>query len=302
MSNWLITGVSSGFGRALAEAVVKKGGSVAGTVRKDKDKSAFEAIAPGRAFAILLDVTDEKAVHRGVKEAEQKLDGIDVLVNNAGYGFEGALEEASLADFRAQFDVNVFGAVAMMQAVLPLMRARRRGHIVNISSIGGLAAFPGIGAYHGSKFALEGISESLAKEVKHLGIKVTIVEPGGFRTDWAGRSMQHIEHTIADYEPSAGTFRRSLAERDGRQAGDPRKAAEAIILAVEFGGAAVASPARPRRFAARRREAWRPHRRDFEVGAGLGEHEFFGVKRIPNSVTVFAPPHGRACRGRINAA
>ncbi|MGC1369002.1 MAG: oxidoreductase [Methylovirgula sp.] len=236
MSNWLITGVSSGFGRALAEAVVKKGGSVAGTVRKDKDKSAFEAIAPGRAFAILLDVTDEKAVHRGVKEAEQKLDGIDVLVNNAGYGFEGALEEASLADFRAQFDVNVFGAVAMMQAVLPLMRARRRGHIVNISSIGGLAAFPGIGAYHGSKFALEGISESLAKEVKHLGIKVTIVEPGGFRTDWAGRSMQHIEHTIADYEPSAGAFRRSLAERDGRQAGDPRKAAEAIILAVESEG------------------------------------------------------------------
>jgi len=169
---------------------------------------------------------------QGVKEAEHKMGSVDVLVNNAGYGFEGALEEASLADFRAQFEVNVFGAVAMMQAVLPFMRARRRGHIVNISSIGGLAAFPGISAYHGSKFALEGISESLAKEVKHLGIKVTIVEPGGFRTDWAGRSMKRAERTIADYEPSAGTFRRGLAERNGRQAGDPRKAAEAIILAV----------------------------------------------------------------------
>jgi NAD(P)-dependent dehydrogenase (short-subunit alcohol dehydrogenase family) len=233
MANWLITGVSSGFGRSLAEVIFKKGGTVAGTVRKEKDKKEFEALAPGKAFAILLDVTDEKAVSQGVKEAEQKAGGIDVLVNNAGYGFEGAVEEASLADFRRQFDVNVFGAVAMMQAVLPLMRARHRGHIVNISSIGGLTAFPGIGAYHGSKFALEGISEALAKEVKHLGIKVTIVEPGGFRTDWAGRSMLHVDQTIPDYDASAGAFRRMLAERNGKQAGDPRKAAEAIILAVE---------------------------------------------------------------------
>jgi NAD(P)-dependent dehydrogenase (short-subunit alcohol dehydrogenase family) len=233
MANWLITGVSSGFGRALSEVIFKKGGAVAGTVRKEKDKKEFEALAPGKAFAILLDVTDEKAVRQGVKEAEQKTGGIDVLVNNAGYGFEGAVEEASLADFRRQFDVNVFGAVAMMQAVLPFMRARRCGHIVNISSIGGLTAFPGIGAYHGSKFALEGISEALAKEVKHLGIKVTIVEPGGFRTDWAGRSMMHVDQTIPDYDASAGAFRRMLAERNGKQAGDPRKAAEAIILAVE---------------------------------------------------------------------
>ena len=233
MANWLITGVSSGFGRARAEAIFKKGGSVAGTLRKESELAEFERLAPGRAFPVLLDVTDEKAVYRGVKEAEQKTGGIDVLVNNAGYGFEGALEESTLADFRAQFDVNVFGAVAMMQAVLPHMRARRRGHIVNISSIGGLAAFPGISAYNGSKFALEGISESLAKEVKHLGIKVTIVEPGGFRTDWAGRSMQHAERKIADYDASAGAFRRMLAERNGRQAGDPAKAAQAIILAVE---------------------------------------------------------------------
>ncbi len=233
MSSWLITGVSSGFGKALAKAIFEKGGKVAGTVRNKAAKAEFEKLAPGKAFGILLDVTDEAAVRRGVKEAEDKLGAIDVLVNNAGYGFEGALEEATLAQFRAQFEVNVFGAVAMMQAVLPHMRARHSGHIVNISSIGGLTAFPGIGAYHGSKFALEGISESLAKEVKHLGMRVTIVEPGGFRTDWAGRSMMRVEHTIPDYEASAGAFRRSLAERNGRQAGDPHKAAEAIILAVE---------------------------------------------------------------------
>lgn len=231
--NWLITGVSSGFGRALSELILEKGGKVAGTVRKEADKAEFEKLAPGRAFAILLDVTDEAAVHNGVKEAEEKLGGIEVLVNNAGYGFEGALEEATLADFRAQFDVNVFGAIAMMQATLPFLRQRRAGHILNISSMGGLATFPGVSAYHGSKFALEGISESLAKEVKHLGIKVTIIEPGGFRTDWAGRSMRHVERTIEDYEPSAGASRKRLAERNGRQPGDPRKAAEAMLLVVE---------------------------------------------------------------------
>jgi NAD(P)-dependent dehydrogenase (short-subunit alcohol dehydrogenase family) len=227
--NWLITGVSSGFGRALSELILEKGGEVAGTVRKDADKAEFEKLAPGRAFGILLDVTDEAAVNRGVKEAEEKLGGIEVLVNNAGYGFEGALEEATLDDFRQQFEVNVFGAIAMMQTTLPYLRSRRAGHILNISSMGGLMAFPGISAYHGSKFALEGISESLAKEVKHLGIKVTIVEPGGFRTDWAGRSMRHVERTIEDYEESAGWSRKRLAQRNGRQPGDPRKAAEAML-------------------------------------------------------------------------
>lgn len=232
--HWLITGVSSGFGRALAERVLEKGGKVAGTVRKEADKAAFEKLAPGRAFGILLDVTDEAAVQRGVSEAEEKLRGIDVLVNNAGYGSEGALEEATLADFRAQFDVNVFGAVAMMQAVLPFMRQRRAGHILNISSIGGLIGFPGVAAYSGSKFALEGISEALAKEVKHLGIKVTIVEPGAFRTNF-GTALRHSGNTIPDYEASAGVFRPRLAEHDKDQPGDPRKAAEAIIQAVESG-------------------------------------------------------------------
>jgi len=234
MANWLITGVSSGFGRALAEAVLAKGDRVAGTVRKAAAKAEFETLAPGRALGILLDVTDEASVRRGIGEAEERTGGgVDVLVNNAGYGFEGAIEEATPAQIRAQFEVNVFGAVAVIQAVLPHMRRRRAGHIVNITSMGGLTAFPGVGIYNGSKFALEGISEALAKEVKPLGIKVTIVEPGSFRTDWAGRSMVHVERPIADYEETAGLFRRALAQRNGRQPGDPRKAARAIIQAVE---------------------------------------------------------------------
>jgi NAD(P)-dependent dehydrogenase (short-subunit alcohol dehydrogenase family) len=233
MANWLITGVSSGFGRALAEAVLAKGSTVAGTVRNEAAKSEFEKLAPGKAVGILLDVTDQASVRRGVEEAEKKTGGIDVLVNNAGYGLEGAVEEVTLEQVRSQFEVNVFGAVSVIQAALPFMRKRRAGHIVNITSMGGLTAFPGVGIYNGSKFALEGISEALAKEVKPLGIKVIIVAPGSFRTDWAGRSMVHVDGSIDDYKATAGAFRRSLAQRNGHQAGDPKKAAEAIIAAVE---------------------------------------------------------------------
>jgi NAD(P)-dependent dehydrogenase (short-subunit alcohol dehydrogenase family) len=233
MANWLITGVSSGFGRALAEAVLAKGNTVAGTLRNQAAKADFEKLAPGKAIGILLDVTDEASVRRGVAEAEKKTGGIDVLVNNAGYGLEGAVEEVTLDQIRAQFEVNVFGAVSVIQAALPAMRKHRSGHIINITSMGGLTAFPGVGIYNGSKFALEGISEALAKEVKPLGIKVTIVAPGSFRTDWAGRSMVHVDGAIADYEATAGAFRKSLQQRNGRQPGDPEKAAEAIIAAVE---------------------------------------------------------------------
>jgi len=232
MSHWLITGVSSGFGRALAEALLAQGHAVTGTVRRDEHKLAFEQLKPGYARAVILDVADSKSVHAvvGAVDAERP---VDVLVNNAGYGLEGAVEEVSIEQIRAQFEVNVFGAVSMIQAVLPGMRARKSGHIVNVTSMGGLAAFPGVGIYNGSKFALEGISEALAKEVRPLGIKVTIVEPGSFRTDWAGRSMVHVEKAIADYEPTAGVFRKSLAQRNGKQGGDPSKAAFAIMTAVE---------------------------------------------------------------------
>ena len=232
MTNWLITGVSSGLGSALAEAALERGDKVAGTLRNEAGRAGFEQLAPSRSFGILPDVTDEASVREGVEDALRRTGGIDVLVNNAGYGFEGAIEEASLDQVRAQFAVNVFGAVSVIQTVLPYMRSRRAGHIVNITSMGGLTAFPGVGIYNGSKYALEGISEALAKEVKPLGIKVTIVEPGPFRTDWAGRSMVHAERTIEDYDATAGAYRRVLAQRNGRQPGDPRKAAEAIMLAV----------------------------------------------------------------------
>ncbi len=233
MANWLITGVSSGFGRALAEAVLAKGHTVIGTVREQAACAPFEALAPGKAHGVIVDVTDEAGVHHAIDDVIASHGAIDVLVNNAGFGLEGAVEEITLDQLRHQFEVNVFGPVAVIQAVLPHMRKARAGHIINITSMGGLTAFPGVGAYHGSKFALEGISEALAKEVRPLGIKVTIIEPGSFRTDWAGRSMQHAESPIADYEPTAGAFRQSLAQRNGRQGGDPKKAAEAIILVTE---------------------------------------------------------------------
>ncbi len=234
MSNksFFITGVSTGFGRALAEAATSEGHRVVGTLRNEKDRAAFDALSPGKSFGIFLDVTDTAAIKPAVAKVEAEIGPIDVLVNNAGYGHQGVLEEASLEDVRQQFEVNVFGAVAMIQAVLPYMRKRRAGHIINITSMGGIITFPGISLYHGSKFALEGISESLGKEVKDLGIAVTAVEPGGFRTDWAGRSMVKAERSISDYDSVAEPARKRLAERNGRQPGDPVKAARAILELV----------------------------------------------------------------------
>lgn len=225
---FLITGVSSGFGRALAEAALSDGHAVVGTVRNDADRQSFEALGPG-AHAVVLDVTDTKAIAPAVVDIESKIGAIDVLVNNAGYGHEGILEESSIDDLRRQFEVNVFGAVAMIQAVLPSMRRRRAGHIFNITSMGGIITLPGLSYYHGSKFALEGISESLGKEVKELGIKVTAVEPGGFRTDWAGRSMVRAARSIGDYDAVMEPIRKRRMEMSGKQVGDPRKAALAML-------------------------------------------------------------------------
>jgi NAD(P)-dependent dehydrogenase (short-subunit alcohol dehydrogenase family) len=225
---FLITGVSSGFGRALAEAALNDGDTVVGTVRSEADKPAFEALGPA-AHALILDVTNTGAIAPAVAEVERSIGAIDVLVNNAGYGHEGILEESSIDDLRRQFEVNVFGAVAMMQAVLPAMRQRRAGHIINITSMGGLMTLPGLSYYHGSKFALEGISESLGKELKDLGIKVTAVEPGGFRTDWAGRSLVRAERSIGDYDAIMEPIRKRRAELSGWQIGDPKKAAQAML-------------------------------------------------------------------------
>ncbi|MGF6916275.1 oxidoreductase [Paraburkholderia sp. 40] len=228
----LITGVSSGFGRALAQEALAVGHKVVGTVRSAQAKREFESASANAAWGRVLDVTDFDAIDRVVAEIEAGVGPIDVLVNNAGYGHEGIMEESPLSDMRRQFDVNVFGAVAMMKAVLPFMRERRRGHILNITSMGGYITMPGIAYYCGSKFALEGISEALGKEVKPFGIAVTAVAPGSFRTDWAGRSMTRTPRSISDYDDIFNPIRQAREEKSGKQLGDPRKAARAMLAAI----------------------------------------------------------------------
>ncbi|PLZ00975.1 short-chain dehydrogenase/reductase [Burkholderia sp. WAC0059] len=228
----LITGVSSGFGRALAHEALAAGHRVVGTVRSEQAKHEFEAVAPDSAFGRVLDVTDFGAIDGVVAGVEAHVGPVDVLVNNAGYGHEGVMEESSLAEMRRQFDVNVFGAVAMMKAVLPYMRERRRGHILNITSMGGFITMPGITYYCGSKFALEGISGALGKEVKPFGIAITAVAPGSFRTDWAGRSMSRTPRSIPDYDAVFDPVRSAREEKNGKQLGDPVKAARAMLAAI----------------------------------------------------------------------
>ncbi|MEQ5841993.1 oxidoreductase [Paraburkholderia acidicola] len=228
----LITGVSSGFGRALAKEALAVGHKVVGTVRSAQAKHEFESLHTSAAFARVLDVTDFDAIDHVVAEIEASVGPVDVLVNNAGYGHEGVMEESPLSEMRRQFDVNVFGAVAMMKAVLPFMRERRRGHILNITSMGGYITMPGIVYYCGSKFALEGISEALGKEVKPFGIAVTAVAPGSFRTDWAGRSMTRTPRSISDYDDIFEPIRQAREEKSGKQLGDPAKAARAMLAAI----------------------------------------------------------------------
>jgi NAD(P)-dependent dehydrogenase (short-subunit alcohol dehydrogenase family) len=225
---FLITGVSSGFGRALGEAAICEGNVVVGTVRKEADKVEFERLGKN-AHGRILDVTETSRVASSIAEIEKNIGAIDVLVNNAGYGHEGVLEESGMDDLRRQFEVNVFGPVAMMKAVLPYMRRRRAGRILNVTSMGGLITFPGVSFYLGSKFALEGISEALGKEVKDFGIHVTAVEPGAFRTDWAGRSLGRAPRSIADYDAIFGPLRKRRMENSGNQIGDPKKAARAML-------------------------------------------------------------------------
>lgn len=228
-----ITGVSSGFGKALAEQALAAGHKVIGTLRDAQAIEGFEAQAPGRAHGVLLDVTEFAAIDKVVNDVDKAFGPVDVLVNNAGYGHEGILEESSLDDLRRQFEVNVFGAVAITKAFVPLMRQRRSGHIINITSMGGFITLPGISYYHGSKFALEGISESLGKELKPFNVFVTAVAPGGFRTDWAGRSMQRSPRQIADYDESFDPIRKGREERSGKQTGDPVKAAHAMLKLID---------------------------------------------------------------------
>jgi NAD(P)-dependent dehydrogenase (short-subunit alcohol dehydrogenase family) len=228
MQTWFITGCSTGFGRVFAEAALAEGHAVVATARKAEALAGLGAGAPDRFLPLALDVTDPAACHRAAQEARDRFGSVDVLVNNAGYGMVGALEESSSGEIRRLFETNVFGLIEMTKAALPLMRAQKRGWIVNLSSIAGLAATPGFSVYNGSKFAVEGLSEALAGEVAPFGIRVLIVEPGPFRTDFAGRSIVHAA-PIPGYEDSINPSRAYIEDADGRQAGDPARAARAIL-------------------------------------------------------------------------
>jgi NAD(P)-dependent dehydrogenase (short-subunit alcohol dehydrogenase family) len=230
---WFITGCSTGFGRELAKLVLDRGYRAVITARDPGKIRDLTAGHEGRSLALKLDVTNAAEVAEAVRAAEAAFGGIDVLVNNAGYGYVGAVEESEESEVRALFEANFFGLSRMIHAALPGMRRRHQGCIVNISSIGGLVGFPGVGYYNATKFAVEGLSEALAKEVAPLGIKVVVVEPGPFRTDWAGRSLKASGRRIPEYSETAGAFGEGIRSRSGKQAGDPVRAGEAIIKAVE---------------------------------------------------------------------
>ncbi|TDW94310.1 short-subunit dehydrogenase [Kribbella pratensis] len=230
--NWFVTGASRGFGREFARAALERGDRVAATAR---DAAALHGLA-GELLPLALDVTDREAVRAVVHEAESRLGGLDVVVNNAGYGHFGAVEELTETELRDQLETNVFGALHVSQAVLPGLRQRGRGHLVQVSSIGGIGAFANLGAYHASKWALEALSESLAVEVARFGIHVTIVEPGGYDTDWAGSSARRST-PLSAYDPMRAE---AAARRSGQAPGDPAAAAQALLEIVD-------SPAPPLR-------------------------------------------------------
>jgi len=228
---WFITGCSTGFGHELATQALARGFRTVVTARKPE---AVEALAAkGETLVLKLDVTDQVQIDAAIKAAEEKFGGIDVLVNNAGIGYFAAIEEGEENEVRRMFEINVFGMSRMIQAALPGMRQRRKGCIVNISSLAGLRSAPALGFYNATKFAVEGLSGALLQEVEPLGIQVMVVEPSGFRTDWAGRSAHESKQQIADYAKTAGAWRSEIRADSGKQPGDPVRAAQAIIRAVE---------------------------------------------------------------------
>ncbi|MCZ4091876.1 oxidoreductase [Sinorhizobium psoraleae] len=267
---WCITGCSTGFGRALARHVFALGHNVVVTARDAAQVADLSALAPDRTLALALDVTKTDDIAAATRAAEQRFGHIDVLVNNAGVGYFGAFEESDMDAVRAMFEVNVWGLANMTRAVLPGMRRRRSGTIVNISSIGGLRSVPSLSFYAASKFAVEALSEGLSKEVEPLGIKILIVEPGPFRTDWAGRSAGEATVSINDYEDTAGAVWRRIRGYSGKQPGDPERAARAIVMAVN----AAEPPLRlllGREALAGARAKLDPLRKDFDAWAEVTE-------------------------------
>jgi NADP-dependent 3-hydroxy acid dehydrogenase YdfG len=230
---WFITGASTGFGRLLAEQTLRAGHKVVATARKPEQIANLSHDYADRCLVLPLDVTNQTQVNSAVTETLAKFGRVDVLVNNAGYGVAGAIEEVSAAEFLPMFETNIFGLLRVTRAFLPQFRKQHSGHILNLSSIGGVVAGPGIGFYNATKFAVEGISEALAAELAPLGIRVTIIEPGPFRTDFLGRSGVVAKTRIPDYDSTAGNMRKYFAENDGKQRGDPLRAVEAMMQVVE---------------------------------------------------------------------
>lgn len=240
---WFITGASSGFGEALAKAVIESGDKVVATFRKAEQASAFSQRYNDEGLGVVMDVTDEAQIKTAVQQAIEKFEKIDVLVNNAGYGTVGAIEEFTMQEIRAQMETNVFGAIAMTKELLPLMRRQKSGHIIQISSQAGFKATGGFGVYNTSKFALEGFSEALAQEVVSFGIKVVIVQPGPFRTQFAGSSIKAAQNKMQEYEATTvGQIYQYIKKVDGTQEGDPVKGANAIIDYVHNGNTALRLP------------------------------------------------------------
>lgn len=233
MKNWLITGVSSGIGQALAEEVLAVGDTVYGTVRTETDLQKFRSSHPDRAIGLILDLKDGNSIPEVIGKAENDSGGLDVLVNNAGYGLIGAVEEFSVEELRTLFDVNFFGAFSCIQAVLPGFRSRRSGHIINITSVSGLAPWAGTAAYTSSKYALEGLGQTLAQEMLEFGVKVTNVEPGGIKTDFASRSLTTARKEIQAYRDTAAHVPRQVFAEEQSATGDVKKVAKAIITVVE---------------------------------------------------------------------
>ncbi|MDD2271590.1 MAG: oxidoreductase [Desulfuromonadaceae bacterium] len=231
MPVWFITGCSTGFGRELAMHLLERGYNTVVTARNPDDIRDLAGVR--NSLALKLDVTDQDQINTAIKTAEERFGRIDVLVNNAGIGYFAAVEESEEDQIRRMFDINVFGLSRMIKAVLPGMRKQRKGFIVNFSSIGGLCSFPSLGFYNATKFAVEGLSEALWQEVEPLGIKVMLVEPSGFRTDWAGRSANESKQILVDYAATAGAWRSNVRAQSGKQAGDPVRAAQAILQVAE---------------------------------------------------------------------
>jgi NAD(P)-dependent dehydrogenase (short-subunit alcohol dehydrogenase family) len=229
---WFITGASTGFGRLLAEYLCTLGATVIATARHVGQLAELTTRYPGNVIILPLDVTKPDSIQRAVADALAHAGHVDVLVNNAGYGVTGAIEEVAEREYRPMFETNVFGLIHLTQALLPQFRERRSGNIVNLSSIGGLIGSPGWGFYNATKFAVEGFSEALAGELEPLGVHVTVVEPGPFRTDFLGRSGVQARQIIPDYAQTAGKSREYFQTQSGKQAGDPQRAVEAIVAAV----------------------------------------------------------------------